>query len=336
MWRFISPPIYPLYNLLSSSVAAPLLSGWILSPRRSSWSSRADCDGPCGRLFQIAVVCSDSRLRLGMRSACTSGLNSSWASVFDEHICQDKLRVASIFCSYVFSATSYSATVTQVSSLGINVEQIRLSASVLMEVLSIWADLLAQISFQLRCCLSFWREGHSANPWTGVWRAPSAEWLLINSVFPAFSFPTLLGPVWQRFLKDVCPILPVSRDCQKAHLHKISTNIRVSGPDFGFFLEDTLFIFWFILTGVQVSLLHFFLTFKIANFCFCFHLRFGAWSVPPPRPCGLGRIMSRQWFSLRRYAYLLLPLWAGWAGRPWCWLPDKEQAGQSEDSQHWS
>lgn len=95
--------------------------------------------------------------------------------------------------------------------------------------------LLVQISFQLQCCLSFRREGHNANPWTSVCKAPSAKWLLINSVFPAFSFPTLLGPVWQRFLKDVCPILPVSRDCQKAHLHKISTNIRVSGPDLGFF-----------------------------------------------------------------------------------------------------
>lgn len=39
---------------------------------------------------------------------------------------------------------------------------------------------------------------------------------------------------------------------------------------------------------------------------------------------------------LWRYAYLLLPLGAGWAARPWCWLPDKEQAGQSEDSQHQS
>lgn len=96
--------------------------------------------GPCGRLFQIVVVCSDSRLRLWAWSACTSGFNSSWASVFDEHICQDKLRIATLYGSYVFSATLYSATVTQVSSLGINVEQIRLSVSVLMEVLSVWAD----------------------------------------------------------------------------------------------------------------------------------------------------------------------------------------------------
>lgn len=161
---------------------------------------------------------------------------------------------------------------------------------------------------------------------------------LLTPCFLLFPFRLCFGPVWQRFLKDVCPILPVSGDCQKADLHKISTNIRVSGPDFGgVFLEDTVCIFWFILTGVQVSLLHFFRTFKLANFCFCFHLRLGgAWSVPPPRPGGIGRIMSRQWFPLWRYAYLLLPLWAGWAGRPWCWLPDKEQAGQSEDSQHWS
>lgn len=69
-------------------------------------------------------------------------------------------------------------------------------------------------------------------------------------------------------------------------------------------------------------------TSRIANFCFCFQLRFGAWSVSPPPPCGIRRIMSRQWFSLRRYAYLLLPLCAGWAGRPWCWLPDR--AGRSE------
>lgn len=56
---------------------------------------------------------------------------------------------------------------------------------------------------------------------------------LLTPCFLLFPFLLCFGPVWQRFLKDVCPILPVSRDCQKADLHKISTNIRVSGPDFG-------------------------------------------------------------------------------------------------------
>lgn len=92
-----------------------------LSPRRSSWSRPGQTvTGRVGGQFQIVVVCSDSRPRLWMWSACTSGFNSSRASVFDEHICQDKLRVATIRCSYVFSATLYSATVTQVPSLGIN------------------------------------------------------------------------------------------------------------------------------------------------------------------------------------------------------------------------
>lgn len=121
------------------------------------------------------------------------------------------------------------------------------SVSVLRAVVSIWADISSS---------TYGTEGPCGDPWTAVWRAPLAEWLLIHCGFPAFSFPTLLGPVWVRFLNDVCPILLFSRDCQQAHLHKASTNIRVFGPDFGF-VEDMVFIFWFILTGVQVSQLHF-------------------------------------------------------------------------------
>lgn len=127
-----------------------------LSPRRSSWSRPGETvTGPCGRSFQIVVVCSDSRPRLWMWSACTSGFNSSRASVFDEHICQDKLRVATICCSYVFSATLYSATVTQVSSLGINE-----SVSVVMEVLSLWAEPSSSDQFPIAVLLVF-LEGRS-------------------------------------------------------------------------------------------------------------------------------------------------------------------------------
>lgn len=169
--------------------------------------------------------------------------------------------------------------------------------------------------------------------WKSTFRRPQ---LTMVSFFTRVSFP-FFPALCEKFERNSLNMFVqiFSRDCQKAHLHETSTNTRVSGPDFRF-LEDIVFILWFILMGVQVSGLLFSPNFQHTVFSLCFHLSFRLLSVSPPRPCGIRRIMSRQWCSLWRYAYLLLPLWAGWAGRPWCWLPDKERAGQSEDSQHQS
>lgn len=87
-------------------------------------------------------------------------------------------------------------------------------------------------------------------------------WLRASSLFLSYFAWTSFREIPKRCLSNSSFF---SRDCQKAHLHKTSTNIRVSGPDFGF-LEDMVFILWFILTGVQVSRLHFSPNFQNCKF----------------------------------------------------------------------
>lgn len=140
----------------------------------------------------------------------------------------------------------------------------------------------------------------------------------------------LLGPVQREIPKRCLPnsfFFFLGETAKKLICTKLPQTSECLEQILGFLMTWSLFpnLFWReSKSHSHMSLL----TSRIVIFCFCFHIRSRAWSVSPPCP--------RQWFSLQTYAYLLLPLWASWAVRPWCWLPDKEQTGQSEDSQHQS
>lgn len=99
----------------------------------------------------------------------------------------------------------------------------------------------------------------------------------------SISFPVLCRPVWERFPKYVCLF---SGDCQKAP--ESCTSIRVPASSFGGLYCVICF------DGIPTLRVHL-LTSSIMNFSLHFRLSFGLLSPPPLHPCGIRRIMSRQW-----------------------------------------
>lgn len=123
-----------------------------------------------------------------------------------------------------------------------------------------------------------------SDPCPIVWRAPSGSGLLIHFTF---HFLLCVGQFESESL-NVCPVLLLSGDCQKAH--ETCTSIRVPDSSFGGHRLYCMICFDGIPT-LRVPLL----TSSIMNFSLRFRLSFGLLSVPPPHPCGIRRIMSRQW-----------------------------------------